>query len=305
MAIFPMHGPVISNHKETSMARDRWRDDRFEDESEWVHSRDRNPRTMWGDPREEDWRRYRAGERRPGYERSSGADYYRGSGGRYEQDDDESYFRRGRPEEGGRGYIGGDRNQGYVGFGDDQGFWRSSGSDADRRDRYGERYGRSYETSRYGSAGSGERGWWDRATDEVASWMGDEDAERRRKMDEARSHRGRGPRGYSRSDERIKDDLNDRLTDDHYVDASEIDVAVSGGEVTLSGTVRSRSDKRRAEDLAESISGVRHVQNNLRVTAQYGSWDQPPSAVTGAESGTAATKSTTTAAASRKSGSGI
>jgi len=37
--------------------------------------------------------------------------------------------------------------------------------------------------------------------------------------------------------------------------------------VTLAGTVGSRSDKRRAEDCVDAISGVKHVQNNLRVRA--------------------------------------
>jgi hypothetical protein len=95
--------------------------------------------------------------------------------------------------------------------------------------------------------------------------MGDEEAERRRRMDETRSYYGRGPRGYTRSDERIKEDVSDRLTDDWYVDASEIEVTVNNGEVTLSGTVDSRQAKRRAEDIVDDISGVRHVQNNLRV----------------------------------------
>lgn len=119
----------------------------------------------------------------------------------------------------------------------------------------------------YGGRERGERGWWDRASDEVASWFGDEEAERRRRMDEYRSgeHRGRGPRGYKRSDERIKEDVNDRLTDDPYLDASDIEVEISNAEVTLSGTVKARLDKRRAEDLAESVSGVSHVQNNIRV----------------------------------------
>jgi anti-sigma factor RsiW len=49
------------------------------------------------------------------------------------------------------------------------------------------------------------------------------------------------------------------------VDASEIEVSVSDREVTLSGMVDSRDAKRRAEDCAESVSGVMHVQNNLRV----------------------------------------
>jgi len=78
-------------------------------------------------------------------------------------------------------------------------------------------------------------------------------------------HRGRGPKNYTRSDDRIREDVNDRLTDDTWLDASDIDVQVSGSEVTLTGTVSSRDDKRRAEDLAEQVSGVRHVQNNLRV----------------------------------------
>jgi BON domain len=113
-----------------------------------------------------------------------------------------------------------------------------------------------------------ERGWWDRASDEVASWFGDEEAERRRRMDERGEwghHRGRGPKGYTRSDERIQEDINDRLTDDAYIDASEIEVSVRQGEVTLTGTVDSRMAKRRAEDIADSVSGVKHVQNNLRV----------------------------------------
>ena len=47
---------------------------------------------------------------------------------------------------------------------------------------------------------------------------------------------------------------------------------LAGGEVTLDGTVDSRFARRHAEDLAEGCSGVRHVQNNLRVQDQsYGS----------------------------------
>ena len=78
-------------------------------------------------------------------------------------------------------------------------------------------------------------------------------------------HRGRGPRNYIRSDERIREDINDHLTEDEHVDASDIEVAVKRGEVTLTGTVESRSARRRAEDLADAVLGVTHVQNNLRV----------------------------------------
>ena len=81
------------------------------------------------------------------------------------------------------------------------------------------------------------------------------------------SHRGKGPRNYSRSDDRIKEDINDRLSDDPFVDASEIEVTVSNGEVTLTGSVDDRSNKRRAEDLAEAVSGVKNVENRIRVTS--------------------------------------
>ena len=121
---------------------------------------------------------------------------------------------------------------------------------------------------------------WDKASDEVSSWFGDEDAERRRQQDQ---HRGRGPKNYARSDERIQEEVNDRLTDDGSLDASDIDVSVSGREVTLSGEVSSRMDKRRAEDIAESISGVTHVQNNLRVKQnnQFGSTSSGAGSLTG------------------------
>lgn len=78
-------------------------------------------------------------------------------------------------------------------------------------------------------------------------------------------HRGKGPRGYQRADERIQEDVNDRLSDDPLLDASDIEVSVKSSEVTLTGEVASRADKRRAEDCVEGVSGVTNVQNNLRV----------------------------------------
>lgn len=79
------------------------------------------------------------------------------------------------------------------------------------------------------------------------------------------AYTGRGPRGYTRGDERIREDLCDRLTDDSRIDASDIDVQVKGGEVTLSGSVRTRDEKRFTEDLVERVSGVRDVNNHLKV----------------------------------------
>jgi osmotically-inducible protein OsmY len=57
---------------------------------------------------------------------------------------------------------------------------------------------------------------------------------------------------------------------DDRVDASNIEVAVKDGEVTLSGTVTSRDDKHRTEDLIERVSGVKGVSNTLRVSAPLG-----------------------------------
>lgn len=124
---------------------------------------------------------------------------------------------------------------------------------------------RSSRNRDFGRGESEERSWWDRTADEVSSWFGDDEAQRRRDHD--KNHRGKGPRNYSRSDDRIKEDINDRLSDDPFVDASDIDVTVSNGEVSLTGSVDHRSTKRRAEDLAEAVSGVKNVENRLRVTA--------------------------------------
>jgi osmotically-inducible protein OsmY len=78
---------------------------------------------------------------------------------------------------------------------------------------------------------------------------------------------GRGPKGYTRGDERIREDVCDRLTDDPRIDASDIDVQVKNGEVSLSGSVRSREEKRYSEDLIEHLTGVRDVNNQLKVKA--------------------------------------
>lgn len=77
---------------------------------------------------------------------------------------------------------------------------------------------------------------------------------------------GRGPKGYTRSDERMKEDVCERLSWNDEVDATELTVTVEGGEVTLEGTVETRHMKRLAEDIAEAVAGVRDVHNRIRVT---------------------------------------
>jgi osmotically-inducible protein OsmY len=248
-------------------------------------------------------------ERNRGYGRSGRGGY---SGGEY-----------GGGEYGGRGYGGSEWRSGEsTSGGYSQRYNYPSGYRSG--ERYGERYGergRGQDYGRGGGYGEGqERGWWDRASDEVASWFGDEEAERRRRMDEQRPYRGRGPKGYKRSDERIKEDINDRLSEG-YIDATEIEVVVQGGEVTLTGTVNSRSDKRRAEDIAEDVSGVTNVENRIRVkdrsagsypTSHVGAYGSPEASgmtgtgTTGARDtgASGSTGSTSTSARGRSAGGG-
>lgn len=82
------------------------------------------------------------------------------------------------------------------------------------------------------------------------------------------SMRGRGPRGHRRADERIFEEICDRLTDAREVDASDLEVAVVAGEVSLKGSVPDRGMRRRAEEIAEAVSGVGHVRNDIRVRPQ-------------------------------------
>lgn len=195
----------------------------------------------------------------PGRERFE-APYNRERDFRRQRNDFPDWDRYGSYRDLGRGnYTPGDREAWQT---DEASYGDFGYSDGDRRgyddrERGFARRG-DYDNRNYGQR----RDFMDRASDEVASWFGDDDAERRRQMDQ---YRGKGPKGYIRTDERIREDVNDRLSDDPMLDASDVEVVVASGEVTLNGLVKTRQDKRRAEDLAEAVSGVNHLQNNLRV----------------------------------------
>lgn len=223
---------------------------------DWDRDNDRN-RDMRGDRRTHDWEVGDRNYTRPQY----GQNYSQNSGQSYGQSyGQQSQYSGPSGSQFGEGYrssypVGGTRSPDYFtgdDYGDGQRAW---GAGSGSYPSYGGYSG----TGSYGN--SDPRGFADRAIDEVRSWFGDDDAQRRREED----HRGRGPSDYTRSDERIREDANDRLTEDPRVDARSISVMVTDGEVTLSGTVNNRMDKRRAEDCVEAISGVKHVQNNLRV----------------------------------------
>jgi osmotically-inducible protein OsmY len=83
--------------------------------------------------------------------------------------------------------------------------------------------------------------------------------------------RGRGPRraggtpALGEEDARIWNGVSACLTEDWYVDGTEITVSVDDGEVTLDGVVENRAEKRLAEDCADSVPGVVDVHNPLRI----------------------------------------
>ncbi|HEY7179769.1 MAG TPA: BON domain-containing protein [Blastocatellia bacterium] len=198
----------------------------------------------------------------------------------YDRGDEEPYYRdyigqRSRYGPGRRRHFAEPYRRGYRGrdYGEPYGaydYGRYERGDRPRESYYRRGYESEYREPYYRGGyrrGPDERGFFERAGDEIKSWFGDEEAAYRRRSDEMRrgTHAGRGPRGYQRSDERILEDINDRLTDDAYVDASDIEVIVNNSMVTLTGRVDSREDKRRSEDIAESVSGVTDVSNQLRI----------------------------------------
>ena len=91
-----------------------------------------------------------------------------------------------------------------------------------------------------------------------------------RNNDGSHSHHGLGPRDYRRADARVYEDVCEALTHDSEVDATEIEVKVTDGEVTLLGTVTSREQKRRAGFIADRMPGVRDVHNQLRIEDRIG-----------------------------------
>lgn len=86
------------------------------------------------------------------------------------------------------------------------------------------------------------------------------------------SFRGRGPKGYQRTDDRLKELVCECLMEDPNIDASEVTIEVSGGVVTLTGSVDDRRTKYQIEEAAESVGGVKDINNQLRVQQQQRSW---------------------------------
>jgi len=78
-------------------------------------------------------------------------------------------------------------------------------------------------------------------------------------------HYGKGPKGYKRSDERIREEVCETIARQGWIDASDVEVKVEDGVVTLSGTVEERHEKRRLEQMVERVYGVDEVENEIRL----------------------------------------
>jgi osmotically-inducible protein OsmY len=253
-----------------SEGRDRWNEER-----DWDRDRDRGRRSIlagrnwddnrdrergwgsgWNDNRERwpgdrddrSWERHREGGRSltvgRGELTGEGRDYDR----EYRSDRDRGYEQR----ESDRYRDDYDRNR-----------WGS-------REHFGDRE-RNYGTSGSAPAFTGAGGTWSaghsgaaghEATGGMSSWTGRDRYEDRQRRG---TFAGRGPKNYRRADDRICEDVNDRLTRNPDVDAMEVDVTVKDGEVTLVGFVHSRDERRNAEDCAWEVWGVREVHNNLKI----------------------------------------
>jgi hypothetical protein len=158
----------------------------------------------------------------------------------------------------GRGGFRGEQQRSYGEFRESgrssSSQWRPEESSRERQ-----QYGRQYESQSFdqpyppgfqGDFGSSQRG---------RSGFG------REGYAESGVHRGKGPKGYTRSDERLKEVICEKLTDDPMIDASEISIEVTGQTVKLTGTVDDRSTKYEIEELVERCGGVQDIDNQLRV----------------------------------------
>jgi osmotically-inducible protein OsmY len=184
-------------------------------------------------------RRYDPAASRPNYSRRDR--YY--SGGQRDESDYEAFDREWARDEGEQ-YFGAGSHYG-GGFGSAPGSRASSAGAA-------------------GAAGYARQGAWS----DPADWTPENERDAAAEHSNAPiSYRGRGPRGYTRSDERLLEIICERLTDDPYIDAGDIQVEVQQQVVTLRGNVDDRRTKYAVEELVEH-AGARDIQNQLRVIAR-------------------------------------
>jgi hypothetical protein len=165
----------------------------------------------------------------------------------------------------GMGTGGYGRHSYGSGYGTSSGYGGPSYSESSWEDESARHWGAGErESPQRGMPNYGSRSGWDLGTHQ-------RDVERESGRERAsswfRSFRGLGPKNYKRSDERIRDDVYERLTDSPMIDARYVLVDVNQGSVTLTGTVIERRMRYAAEDLVEGVLGVSNISNQLKVEA--------------------------------------
>jgi hypothetical protein len=130
--------------------------------------------------------------------------------------------------------------------------------------------GRTYGPVRWGTLGDRERTRMNPDWIDMRGAMPGADFSRARVLGEGHgpSFAGVGPKGWRRSDERIREDVCEALAMHPAIDASDLEVEVHDGVVTLRGTVDDRRSKRLAVDIAESIAGVTGVRSEVRARSR-------------------------------------
>jgi hypothetical protein len=149
----------------------------------------------------------------------------------------------------GRGYFNEDARQGFT---QNAGYWQTGGS----------RTGSSSDQS--GGSGYGNADWHSDGRGHEGGGRSPSNQHFGANQPARGPYYGRMPQGYTRSDERIREDVCERLAHGH-IDPSNLSVKVEAGTVTLEGSVQSRQDKFHAEEVVESVLGVKDVDNRLRV----------------------------------------
>ena len=155
----------------------------------------------------------------------------------------------------GRDFGGGGPNQGFDGS-HGQGYGGGVGPTDYREGFGGEAHGGGMQAADYARSfggrgedfGGDDRNWIDERADHRAG----------------ASNSGRGPKGWTRSDRRIWEEVCERLMHDRLLDARSIEVEVQDGVVSLTGDVPGASDAPHAEMLARGAPGVKDVVNQLR-----------------------------------------
>jgi hypothetical protein len=233
--------------------RDQWRQYEGDEYQRRERQPERDDRNRWPRREERGMGDYRSGEGqyrgREGQYRAGEGRESRGAVGRYEFENDaygQSYWPAGYDDD--RDHYGGPNE--YYGR-EDEGYPFKYAR---------QEYGRFRGVSRWHPRDPMQesRSDWASETGSIGSrGMG-------QSSEQFRGHRGKGPKGYTRSDERLKEIICERLMDDPRIDASDITVDVTGQRVTLTGTVESRLIKYQVEELVENC-GVQDVTNNLRI----------------------------------------